>query len=57
MTENKKEKISNMRSPSQVHVTLAIASTTAEKAVGTNAHAAAVRLGVVHGFLVYMARR
>ncbi len=40
---------------SQVHVTLAIASTTAEKAVGANAHAAAVRIGVVHGFLVYMA--
>ena len=40
---------------SQVHVTLAIASTTAEKAVGANADAAAVRIGVVHGFLVYMA--
>ena len=40
---------------SQVHVTLANASTTAEKAVGINAHAAAVRIGVVHGFLVYMA--
>src|SRR5438445_553235 len=40
---------------SQVHVSLAIASTTAEKAVGANAHAAAVRIGVVHGFLVYMA--
>jgi len=40
---------------SQVHVTLAIASTTAEKAVGANANAAAVRIGVVHGFLVYMA--
>jgi hypothetical protein len=40
---------------SQVHVTLAIASTTAEKAVGANAHAAAVRIGVVHGFLVYIA--
>jgi hypothetical protein len=39
----------------QVHVTLAIASTTAEKAVGANAHAAGVRIGVVHGFLVYMA--
>ena len=30
---------------SQVHVTLAIASTTAENAVGANAHAAAVRIG------------
>ena len=40
---------------SQVHVSLANASITAEKAVGANAHAAAVRIGVVHGFLVYMA--
>jgi hypothetical protein len=40
---------------SQVHVSLANASLTAEKAVGTDAHAAAVRIGVVHGFLVYMA--
>jgi hypothetical protein len=40
---------------SQIHVSLANASTSAEKAVGTNAHAVAVRLGVVHGFLVYMA--
>jgi hypothetical protein len=40
---------------SQVHVSLANASAIAEKAVGTNAHAAAVRIGVVHGFLVYMA--
>jgi hypothetical protein len=40
---------------SQVHVSLANSSTTAEKAVGANAHAAAVRIGVVHGFLVYMA--
>jgi hypothetical protein len=40
---------------SQVHVSLANASTTAEKAVGANAHAAAVRIGVVHGFLVYLA--
>ena len=38
-----------------MHVTLANASTTAEKAVGANAHAVAVRIGVVHGFLVYMA--
>ena len=40
---------------SQVHVSLANASMIAEKAVGANAHAAAVRIGVVHGFLVYMA--
>ena len=40
---------------SQVPVSLANASITAEKAVGANAHAAAVRIGVVHGFLVYMA--
>ena len=40
---------------SKVNVTLANASTTAEKAVGANAHAVAVRIGVVHGFLVYMA--
>jgi uncharacterized membrane protein YkoI len=39
----------------QVHISLANASTTAQNAVGINAHAAAVRLGVVHGFLVYMA--
>ena len=39
----------------QIHVSLANASITAEKAVGANAHAAAVRIGVVHGFLVYMA--
>jgi len=38
-----------------VHVTLANASTTAEKAVGAIAHAVAVRIGVVRGFLVYMA--
>ncbi|HET7147167.1 MAG TPA: hypothetical protein VFI73_01595 [Candidatus Nitrosopolaris sp.] len=40
---------------SQVHVSLANASTIAEKTVGANAHAEAVRLGAVHGFLVYMA--
>ena len=40
---------------SQVHVSLANASMIAEKAVGSNAHAAAARIGVVHGFLVYMA--
>jgi uncharacterized membrane protein YkoI len=40
---------------SQVHVSLANASIIAEKTVGANAHAAAVRIGVVHGFLVYIA--
>ena len=43
---------------SQVHVNLANASMIAEKAVGANganAHSAAVRIGVVHGFIVYMA--
>jgi hypothetical protein len=40
---------------SAVHVTLANASTIAEKAVGANTHALAVRIGVIHGFLVYMA--
>ena len=40
---------------SQIHISLANASTTAEKAVGANAHSAAVRVGEVHGFLVYMA--
>jgi hypothetical protein len=39
---------------SQVHVSLANASTIAEKAAGPNAHAVAVRIGVVHGYLVYM---
>ncbi|MGB7953271.1 MAG: hypothetical protein WCF23_04760 [Candidatus Nitrosopolaris sp.] len=38
-----------------MHVSLANASITAEKPVGANTHAAAVRIGVVHGFLVYMA--
>jgi hypothetical protein len=40
---------------SKINVTLANASTTSEKAVGANAHAVALRIGVVHGFLVYMA--
>ena len=40
---------------SQVHVSLSNASLIAEKAVGANSHAAAVRIGTVHGFLVYMA--
>ena len=39
---------------SQVHVSLANASNIAEKAVGA-AHTAAVRIGVVYGFLVYKA--
>jgi hypothetical protein len=40
---------------SQVQVSLANASTIAEKAVGANAHAVAVRIGAVHGFLGYIA--
>ena len=40
---------------SQVHVSLANASTTAEQAVGPSAHSIAVRIGIVQGFLVYMA--
>jgi len=40
---------------SQVHVSLDNASIIAEKTVGANAHVAAVRIAVVHGFLVYMA--
>jgi len=40
---------------STVHVSLTNASIIAEKAVGANAHAVAVRIGVVHGFLVYIA--
>lgn len=39
----------------QVHVSLANASTIAEKSVGPNAHAVSVRLGAVHGFVVYIA--
>jgi uncharacterized membrane protein YkoI len=38
-----------------VHISLANASNIAEKAVGANAHTAAVRIGVVYGFLVYKA--
>jgi hypothetical protein len=38
-----------------VHFSLANASTTAEKAVVANAHSIAVKIGIVHGFLVYMA--
>jgi hypothetical protein len=40
---------------SQIHVSLANASTTAEKVVGPNAHSVAVRIGTFQGFLVYMA--
>jgi len=40
---------------SQVHVSLANASTIAEKAAGPNAQAVTVRIGAVYGFLVYMA--
>jgi uncharacterized membrane protein YkoI len=40
---------------SQVHVSLANASEIAEKAVGSHTNSVAVRIGVVHGFLVYMA--
>ena len=40
---------------SVIHVSLSNASTTAEKAVGANAHSVAIRIGAVHGFLVYMA--
>jgi hypothetical protein len=39
---------------SQVHISLANASTIAEKAVSANAHAA-VRIGVIYGFIVYKA--
>lgn len=40
---------------SEVNVTLVNATTIAEKAVGSNAHAVSARLAVVHGFLVYRA--
>ncbi|HEY6884974.1 MAG TPA: hypothetical protein VI278_13155 [Nitrososphaeraceae archaeon] len=40
---------------SKIHVSLANASTIAEKTVGPNTHAVSVRLGVVHGFVVYIA--
>jgi len=40
---------------SEVHLSLANASTIAEKAVGPNSHAISVRIGVVHGFVVYIA--
>ena len=38
---------------SQIHISLPNATATAEKSVGTNAHAVLARLGIVHGFLVY----
>ena len=40
---------------SSVHLSLANASTIAEKTVGPNSHAVSVRIGVVHGFVVYIA--
>jgi len=40
---------------SAVHINLATASTIAEKTVGPNSHAVSVRIGVVHGFVVYIA--
>jgi len=40
---------------SEVHLSLATASTIAEKTVGPNSHAVFVRIGVVHGFVVYIA--
>ena len=40
---------------SEVHLSLATASTIAEKSVGPNSHAFYVRIGVVHGFVVYIA--
>ena len=38
---------------SQIHISLPNATATAEKSVGTNAHAVLARIGIVHGFLVY----
>src|SRR5262249_49082504 len=40
---------------SAVHIRLATASTIAEKTVGPNSHAVSVRIGVVKGFVVYIA--
>ena len=40
---------------SAVHISLANASTIAEKTVGPNSHAVSVRIGVVRGFVVYIA--
>jgi len=39
---------------SEVHLSLANASTIAEKTVGPNSHAVSVRIGVVSGFVVYI---
>jgi hypothetical protein len=38
---------------SQIHISLPNATATAEKSVGTNAHAVIAHLGIVNGFLVY----
>ena len=43
------------KSGSAVHLSLANASTIAEKTVGPNSHAVSVRIGVVNGFVVYIA--
>jgi hypothetical protein len=40
---------------SEVHLSLANASTIAEKTVGPNSHAISVRIGVVRGFVVFVA--
>jgi hypothetical protein len=40
---------------SEVHLSLANASTIAEKTVGPNSHAVSVRIGVVRGFVVFIA--
>ena len=40
---------------SEVHLSLATASIIAEKTVGPNSHAVFVRIGVVNGFVVYIA--
>ena len=40
---------------SEVHLSLANASTIAEKTVGPNSHAISVRIGVVRGFVVFIA--
>jgi hypothetical protein len=40
---------------SEVHLSLANASTLAEKSLGPNSHAVSVRIGVVRGFVVYIA--
>ena len=40
---------------SEVHLSLATTSIIAEKTVGPNSHAVFVRIGVVNGFVVYIA--